>query len=654
MTETVTTAPIATPVDTRRSPRAAPRPVPIDAVTLADPIWAPRIARNREQTLPGQFQHLEETGRLDNFRRVAGTSDAEFTGIYFNDSDVYKWIEAASWALVDAPDSDRDRIASMLDLAIGVIAAAQFDDGYVNTYFSKEREGERWSNLKDLHELYCAGHLIQAAIAHHRVTGETTLLDVATRFADLICDTFGPAGKGKREETDGHPEIEMALVELSRETGNARYLEGASFFVDVRGRGTIGGGAYHQDATRLREQTEMVGHAVRAVYLNAGAADLLAEGNDPALRSALDAMWRNMTTRRSYVSGGIGSRWEGEAFGKDFELPNARAYAESCAAIGSTMWAWRMLLLAADDDTRWADAIEHILLNAMLPGLSLDGEQYFYQNPLEDDGTHRRQPWFGCACCPPNIARAIASFPGMVATVTTRRALGEELGTLHDTVWLHQLAAGTVRVELPSGGSATLAIRGRYPWDGDIEVEVTELVDAGDLTLNLRIPGWCEGATGEVNGEALSGAETAPGQYATLSRRWRVGDIVRLSLPMRIRRLEAHPRVTDNAGRVALMRGPLLYCAEAAGNPRGDVRDVVLGDARDLHPAWQPEELGGCVAISGTAELATPGRTWDDALYREMESGAVTARETVKFRAIPYHLWANRGRGPMTVWLRRA
>jgi DUF1680 family protein len=241
----------------------------------------------------------------------------------------------------------------------------------------------------------------------------------------------------------------------------------------------------------------------------------------------------------------------------------------------------------------------------------------------------------------------------MVATVTTRRAVGEELGHLHDTIWLHQLAAGEMRVELPSGGAVTLAVRGRYPWDGEVEVEVTALEEAGSFTLNLRIPGWCDGASAEVNGAALTAAETAAGQYATLNRTWAVGDVVTLHLPLRIRRLEAHPRVTDAAGRVALMRGPLLYCVEAADNPRGDVRDLVLTAARDLHPAWQPEELGGCVAIGGTAELERPEPEWEGALYREMGGAPEAARAAVKLRAVPYFLWANRGRGPMTVWLRR-
>lgn len=643
---------IAAPVDVRSSAHAVHKPVPIDYVHFNDEVWAPRIRLNRERTIPGQFEHLEATGRLNNFRRVAGTWDGPFTGIYFNDSDVYKWTEAASWALAGAPDNDRDRLNGLLDRVIELIAAAQHHDGYVNTYFSKERTDERWTNLKDLHELYCAGHLVQAAIAHARVTGKTTLLDVATRFADLICDVFGPASEGKLEETDGHPEIEMALVELYRLTGTKRYLDQARFFIDVRGRGAIGGSPYHQDATPLRQQSEMVGHAVRAVYFNTGAADLLAEERDPALRSALDAMWANMATRRSYVSGGIGSRWEGEAFGQDYELPNRCAYTESCAAIGSVMWAWRMMMLAAEDNTHWADAIEHTLYNALLPGLSLDGEHYFYQNPLENDGSHRRQTWFGCACCPPNIARVLAMLPSMVATVTTDRAVGE-VDMLHDTVWLHLIAAGTIHVDLPAGGSITFEIRTRYPWDGAVDIKVTELADAGNLTLQLRIPGWCGGATGELNDEALTPQETAPGQYATLARTWQVGDRVRLSLPMPIHRIVAHPRVTDSAGRVALMRGPMLYCVEAADNPRGDVRDLVLESTSELYSSWRPDVLGGCVVLSAAAVLSPPEVEWGNALYRRASEANAGPRESVTMQAIPYHLWANRGRGPMIVWLKR-
>ncbi len=640
-------------VDTSASPNATHRPVPIGNVRLDDRFLAPRIRINREVTIPSQYAHLEETNRLRNFRRVAGQFDGPFDGIYFNDSDVYKWLEAASWAIAADPDDPAHDLRTMTDTVIALIEGAQDESGYVNTYFSLDRAGERWSNLRDLHELYCAGHLIQAAVAHHRATGSDRLLNVAIRFADLICAEFGPASEGKREETDGHEEIELALIELYRTTHDPKYLDQARFFLDVRGRGTIGGSPYHQDATPVRQQSEMVGHAVRAVYLNAGATDLLAEHEDPALRDALDRMYSSMTTRRSYVSGGIGSRWEGESFGKDFELPNERAYAESCAAIGSVMWAWRMLSLRTEDNTRYADWIEHTLYNAMLPGLSLDGQTYFYQNPLADDGTHRRQPWFGCACCPPNIARVLAQLPGYIYSVTSRRF--PESDGRHDSVWVHLFAAGTATIPLPAGGSVTVRQATRYPWDGDIEIGIEALDEAGDFTLQVRIPGWCSDASVRVNGERLSDSEAASGQYATIRRVWQVGDVVRLHLPMPPRRVVNHPRVAENAGRVGLMRGPLLYCVESADHPVGDVRDFVLPDDAGIIAAQRPEDLEGIVVLTADAELESAAPGWDGALYRTLESAEwdQPGRSSVVLTAIPYYAWANRGAGPMTVWLRR-
>ncbi|HJQ29854.1 MAG TPA: beta-L-arabinofuranosidase domain-containing protein, partial [Rubrobacter sp.] len=399
-------------VDTSRSSYARLRPLPLTDVQLSDHFWEPRRRVNREKTLPSQFEHIEETGRLDNFRRASGKIEAPFRGLYFNDSDVYKWLEAASWSLARDPDSE---LARMVDAAITEVEDAQQPDGYLNTYFTFERASERWTDF-DLHEMYCAGHLFQAAVAHFYATGSERLLRVAVRFADHICDVFGPEEQGKRLAVDGHEEIEMALVELFRATGNRRYLEQAKFFIDARGRGTLGDPygrfdpSYSQDHKPLREQDEVVGHAVRALYLYSGAADVYAEIGDAALLAALERLWHNMTTRRMYVTGGLGSRYEGEAFGGDYELPNERAYTETCAAIGSAMWNWRMLMLGGD--ARYADLIEHTLYNAVLPGISLDGGHYFYQNPLAADGTHRRRPWFGCACCPPNVARLLASLPG--------------------------------------------------------------------------------------------------------------------------------------------------------------------------------------------------------------------------------------------------
>jgi DUF1680 family protein len=360
-----------------------------------------------------------------------------------------------------------------------------------------------------------------------------------------------------------------------------------------------------------------------------------------------------MTTRRAYASGGIGSRWEGEAFGKDFELPNERAYTESCAAIGAIMWAWRMLTLRPEDNTRHADWIEHALYNAMLPGLSLDGQAYFYQNPLTDDGNHRRQPWFGCACCPPNIARVMSQLPGYFYSVTSRRF--PESDGRHESVWVHLFADSTATIPLQAGGSVTLRQSTRYPWDGRIGIEVVDIVEAGDFTLQVRIPGWAEGATVEINGEHLPPSEAARGQYATIRRTWQVGNVLTVNLPMPVVRMVSHPRVAENAGRVALRRGPLLYCVEAADHPVGDVRDFVLTDDSPIVPAFRPDLLDGVEVLTADAELETAAPAWDGALYRPLDTLARdrSGSSSVILTAIPYYAWANRGSGPMTVWLRR-
>lgn len=643
-------------VDTSHSPFARHRSVPIGNVRLTDDFLAPRIRTNREITIPSQFEHLVTTNRFRNFERVAGTFDGPFDGIYFNDSDVYKWMEAAASTLAAGDEgtdiSDND-LKGLLDLAIGHVESAQDKNGYLNTWFSVDRVDERWSNLLDKHELYCGGHMIQAAIAHHRATGSDRFLNVAIRFADLVCETFGPESEGKREQADGHEEIELALIELYRTTGEQKYLDQVCFFIDVRGHGKVGGSDYHQDRVPVAAQSEMVGHAVRAVYLNAGAADLVAEQGDTKLRAALDRMWTNMVTRRSYISGGIGSRWEGEAFGKDFELPNERAYTESCAAIGGIMWAWRMLTLAVEDNTRYADDIEHTLYNALLPGLSLDGQEYFYQNPLANDGTHRRQPWFGCACCPPNIARLLAQLPGYFYSVTSRRF--PESDGRHDMVWAHLYADGISTIPLHAGGSVTIQQATRYPWDGEIAVEIVDIQEAGDFTLYLRIPGWAKGTTGDVNGEALPASETAAGQYAAIRRVWKVGDVVHLRFPMPVRRMVAHPRVTADTGKVALLRGPLLYCVEAADNPIGDVRDVVLTDEVEVVAARRPDLLNDIVVLTVDAEVESAAPGWEGALYREITDANRdrAGRSPISLTAIPYYAWANRGAGPMTVWLKR-
>ncbi len=624
-------------VDSSRSPYSRLRPVPADAVTIDDQFWAPRIRRNREITIPSQGKQLWETGRFENFLRVSGESSAPFQGRFFNDSDVYKWIEAASWSLLNHPDQE---LSDQIDEAITIIGAAQQPDGYLNTYFALKRAGERWTDF-DLHEMYCAGHLFQAAVAHHRATSSTSLLEIATRLADHIDSVFGPPESGKRIGTDGHPEVEMGLVELFRVTGERRYLDLARFLVDVRGHGFLGdaydryGSKYHQDHQPFREMTEIVGHAVRAVYLNAGVADIYAESGEPALLDALYRIWSNMTGRKMYVSGGIGSRYEGEAFGDDYELPNQLAYTETCAAIGSMMWAWRMLLI--EDDARFADIFELQLYNAMLAGVSLDGETYFYQNPLADEGGHRRQPWFKTACCPPNVARTLASLSGYLYSVAG------------NAVTIHHYIAGAARISLAER-DVDLRQTGNYPWDGEIAITVKT---AGEFELRLRIPGWSgAGVIVTVNGE-LIGVDPTPGSYSALHRSWIAGDVITLSLPMTVRRIECHPAVTENTGRIALMRGPLLYCAEETDNPDLDLLTAMLSASEKTESRFESELLDGVTTLSIPVETRGSMDDWKSELYRTVDRSCSDAPVGGTLKLIPYYAWANREPGPMRVWIRR-
>ncbi|MCD6032755.1 MAG: hypothetical protein K0S78_4937, partial [Thermomicrobiales bacterium] len=398
------------------------------------------------------------------------------------------------------------------------------------------------------------------------------------------------------------------------------------------------GTEYHQDHRPFRDLDEIVGHAVRAVYLNAGVADLYAETGEPALLDALHRLWQSMTMCKMYVSGGIGSRYEGESFGEDYELPNALAYTETCAAIGSIMWTWRMLQI--EGDARYADLLERSLYNAMLPGVSLDGETYFYQNPLADEGSHRRQTWFGTACCPPNVARTLASLPGYL------------YGVSDEGVWIHLYAASSARVPLADGRLVALRQETRYPWDGEIAITID---GEGEFSLLLRIPAWCEqGATLNVNGSP-SPESLVPGSYTEVRRDWRPGDVVHLSLPMPVRCAESHPYVVENTGRVALLRGPLLYCVEQTDNPDVALDDVELPNVATFRADFRPDLLGGVVLLSAGAEVNRPDDSWTTALYRSIQHDAsVATRERVSLTAIPYHAWANREAGPMRVWLRRS
>jgi uncharacterized protein len=618
-------------VDTRRSPHVRLRPIPPAQLRLNDPFWAPKRATNGRYTLRLQLHHLEVSHTLNNFRRLSENLDAPFAGMYFADSDVYKWLEAVGWHLADHPDDTELR--AQAEGVIDLLERAQRPDGYLNTYFARERADERWSNF-DLHEMYCAGHLFQGAVAYHRTTGDTRILRIATRFADHICATFGP-DPTQRVAVDGHEEVELGLIELYRTTGERRYLDRAAFFVGARGRGLLGKPyghhppAYSQDHAPFEAIDAVVGHAVRALYYTAGVADLCAEIDAPDYRAALERQWRSLTERRMYVSGGVGSRHEGESFGADYELPHARAYTETCAAIASVMWNSRML--AFDGEARFADLLEWTLFNAVLPGLSLDGERYFYQNPLADDGQHRRQEWFGVACCPPNLARTLAALPAYL------------YGVADDELWVHLYAGSQLRTTLPSGVEVALTQRTGYPWEGVVHFDLER---DGDFTLMLRIPGWCRGARLELGDDVLA-SDLPPGTYLRVARQWREGDTLALHLPLPVRYLEAHRHVGEASGRAAIARGPILYCAEAVDHPGVDPRDLLLpGDPTTF--ALIDSDLPGIPALQAHAAALSP----DSApLYRELGAAQPVAVAPTPLTAIPYFAWANRAPGGMQVWL---
>lgn len=606
-------------VDVSTSRAARLRGAGVREVRVTGGLWRHRLDVLHKTTLPSQLEQCVTSGRLDNFRRAAGLADGPFAGKFYSDSDVYKWMEAAAWSLADNPSSD---LADRLDEVLEIVAAAQRPDGYLNTYFARERAADRFTDLAVMHEMYCVGHLIQAAIAHHRVTDSARLLEVARRAADNLDATFGPDG---RRGACGHPGVEMALVELARETGVKRYTRLAGWLVEQHGRTppTISGDAYHQDHQPLAEQRAATSHVVRALYLYCAGVDLDIESGDGRYAAAIAALWHDVHERKTYVTGGVGARWEQEAFGEEYELPNHRAYAETCAAIASIMWNWRLLL--ATGDARYGDEIERALYNGMLAGIALSGDRFFYQNPLADEGAHRRSPWFRTACCPPNIARTISCLPGYVYAVTDN--------AIHVVQYLATDA--TLRV---AAGDVALRQSTDYPNDGHVRIEVLDCPDT-TWTLALRRPSWAGTTRLELNGEPVA-APTHDG-WLVLRRTWTPGDTVTFHLPIEPRYVTAHPRVTNLHARVALVRGPVVYCVEAADNPDTHPGLIVLPRAGQ----WTPTDidLPDVPALSMTAWR----RSSDDRLY-DPDLGGV---EQVEVTAIPYYAWANRTAGPMAVWL---
>jgi DUF1680 family protein len=628
-------------------------PVPFTQVKISDSFWAPRQETNRKVSIPHGFEMLEKAGNIRNFELAAAGAREGYSGPLFMDSDLYKTVEAASYALATERDP---QLEARLDDIIAKIAAAQMPDGYLNTYFQVVEPGKRWTNLRDAHELYCAGHLFEAAVAHYQATGKKTLLNVATRFADYIDSIFGE-GPGKRMGYPGHPEIELALVKLWRATGEKRYFNLARFFIENRGRKFFAqehgtpleqyDGSYWQDNVPIREHRAIVGHAVRAAYLLSGVVDVARETGDEGLLAMVDRVWKNTTQKRMYITGGIGPSAHNEGFTEDYDLPNLTAYQETCASVAMILWNHRLNLLYGD--AKYADIMEQTLYNGFLAGVSLDGKRFFYVNPLASNGNHHRSEWFGCACCPPNVMRLLASLGGYVYAVSP------------DAVWVNLYIQGSVKTSV-AGREVSLQVTTDYPWDGKVRI----LVDVEPKTrfgIRLRIPGWCRGMTTQyglkLNGRRISSPKVERG-YLVLEREWKRGDVVDLYLPMPVRRVECHPAVKENRGHVALQRGPIVYCLEACDN--SNVPQIALPPDAELKPERRPELLarsfdvqlipvglskllGGVVVLKGTGAVASD-QSWAGTLYR-----TAMPPKRVPITAVPYCLWDNREPGPMKVWI---
>jgi DUF1680 family protein len=592
--------------------------VPFQGVRVTDAFWAPRIETNRTATIEANLRQCEVTGRIKNFAVAGKLTAGKHEGQLYNDSDVYKMIEGIAYAL----SSQRDRrLEARTDAIIDQIAAAQQPDGYLNTYYTLVKPRERWTNIQQGHELYCAGHLMEAAVAYYQATGKRKLLDVACKLADHIGTVFGP---DRRQETSGHEEIELALVKLYRVTKEKRYLELAQFFLDVRGQAQKRRlfGEYHQDHFPVRRQTEVVGHAVRAMYLYCAMADIAALTGDRDLRTALERIWHDVVDRKMYATGGIGPSAHNEGFTVPYDLPNDSAYAETCAAIGMALWNHRLFLMSGDG--KYVDVLEREVYNGLLSGVSLSGDRFFYVNPLGSTGGHHRVPWFDCSCCPTNIVRYI---PGM----------GERAYAYGDNgVWTVLFMGSTTTIPLTEG-KVKLVQETRYPWDGDITIRV-EPSKRFAFDLYLRIPGWCHAEPAiAVNGVALEPTKPTLG-YIKLARTWQEGDVVRLSLPMPVERVYADRRVKADVGRVALQRGPVVYCLEGVDN-KGPVRNFCLPKENKLTATIDKDLLGGVAVVRGQALSVTRGA--DEKLVTR----------PVPFQAVPYYAWNNRQAGPMVVWL---
>ena len=616
--------------------------VPFTQVRIQDAFWSPRIETNRTVSIPSAFRECEKNGRFDNFAIAGGLKEGEHRGDFsFDDTDPYKIIEGASYSLAVKYDA---RLDAYLDSVIALIAAAQESDGYLTTCVTNRCTRlsgwwgtHRWEKINS-HELYNSGHLYEAAVAHYRATGKRSLLDVAIKNADLVCRVFGP-DEGQKHVPSGHPIVEMALAKLYKVTGKEEYLRTARYFVEETGRCTDGHApsAYSQDHKPILEQNEIVGHAVRATYMYAGMADVAALTGDTAYIHAIDRIWDNIVSKKYYITGGIGATANGEAFGANYELPNMSAYCETCAAIGNVYVNYRLFLLHGE--SKYYDVLERSLYNGLISGVSLDGGGFFYPNPLESRGQHQRQPWFGCACCPSNICRFIPSLPGYVYAVKDK------------DVYVNLFMSNEANLEVGKK-SVVLEQQTRYPWDGDVAVSVKKN-KAGEFAMKIRIPGWVRGQvvpsdlyrysdgkrlgySVKVNGQPVE-SELQDG-YFTIERRWKKGDKVEVHFDMEPRVVKAHAKVEADRGRVAVERGPLVYCAEWPDNDF-DIMSVLVNRRPQFETVEKPDLLCGLTEIKTGAQV----------LGYDAE-GRLTASD-VELTLIPYYAWAHRGSGNMMVWL---
>lgn len=617
------------------------QPVPFTQVHVHDQFWAPKMQVNAQVTIPYILNKCYETGRVDNFRFAAGEiHEHKLTEYTFDDTDLYKLIEGASYALQVQPDAKLD---AELDKLIAIIGAAQEPDGYLYTFRTAKTDtphawigSKRWELEEDLsHELYNAGHLYEAAVAHHQATGKRTLLDIAIKNANLLVKDFG---WGKEERFPGHQIIETGLTKLYRVTGDQQYLDLAKFFLDLRGPGKRHSAEYNQAYKKVIDQDEAVGHAVRATYMYTGMADVAALTGDEGYLQAIDKLWDNVVGKKLYITGGIGATGAGEAFGKNYQLPNMSAYAETCAAIANVYWNSRMFQLHGD--AKYIDVLERTLYNGLLSGISLSGDHFFYPNPLASMGQHARSPWFGCACCITNMTRFLPSMPGYV------------YGQNGNDLYVNLFVGSRSDIEL-NAGKIQIVQETEYPWKGKNEITIDPDQPA-QFTVHVRIPAWAsgtpvpsdlyhEGATESKARLFLNGKETSYALekgYAVLDRTWQKGDKITLELPMDVRKIFAHAQVEDNIDRFALQRGPMVFCLEGPDNTDATVMNIVVDKNAPVQAVYQPDLLNGVMTLQ--MKGASTKRQLDSELLIKTEQDVT---------AIPYYAWANRGSGEMEVWI---